>query len=202
MILLRKVHPMILSNCVENFLVLIDYSKAFFWIFQLDHLSFLFFLQHPFHLFLFSLSLVDFLKIKALKKCYFCHLWLTNFVNGIFDLLWKNIHLIKHLFLTVAFTVDCQNTTKSIWKGFSPHPTRVKQEPIFASKFKCIKIKFLSSKVSFWSTWVFREDVFHSLIYAYNPILTHFFYRGLPLIHYREPPKEMARKCIKKGSHS
>ena len=78
-------------------------------------------------------------------------------------------------FLTVAFTVDCQNTTKSIWKEFSPHPTRVQQEPIFASKFKCIKIKFLSSKVSFWSTWVFQEDVFHSSIYSYNPILTHFF---------------------------
>ena len=78
-------------------------------------------------------------------------------------------------FLTVAFTVDCQNTTKSIWKEFSPHLTRVQQEPIFASKFKCIKIKFLSSKVSFWSTWVFQEDVFHSSIYSYNPILTHFF---------------------------
>ena len=73
-------------------------------------------------------------------------------------------------FLTVAFTVDCQNTTKSIWKEFSPHPTRVQQEPIFASKFKCIK--------------------------------NFFFYRGLPLIHYRERPKEIAWKCIKEGSHS
>ena len=51
-------------------------------------------------------------------------------------------------FLTVAFTVDCQNTTKSILKKFSPHPTGVYQNLVFIQKmsvsnFMCINLEIL-----------------------------------------------------------
>ena len=100
-----------------------------------------------------------------------------------------------------------------------------------ASKFKCIKIKFLSKNgcIKFyvyqfrnlkkaWLQWlsifqIFRQKfLFDPLAFFMEMFFTHqfmhttlfwptSFYWGLLLIHYRESSKEMARKCIKKGSH-
>ena len=155
-------------------------------------------------------------------------------------------------FLTVAFTVDCQNTTKSIWKEFLTHTTRERWEPIFDPLFFWLKATFAPqlwkvrttlqnlsvSKLSFypinecikfyvyqfrnlkkaWLQWlsifqIFRQKfLFDPLAFFMEMFFTHqfmhttlfwptSFYWGLLLIHYRESSKEMARKCIKKGSH-